>query len=306
MRLGALQIGSAPEGTTATIDRLMAYGDQLRDTHLDLLVLPEALIGGYPKGADFGSRVGYRTPAGREAYLAYWSQAVTLDGPEGSAVCSLARDSGTAIVAGVVERAGGTLYCTAVLVTAAGEVAGCHRKVMPTAAERLVWGQARAAGLTTMDTAAGRVGAAICWENYMPLYRAALYDKGIDVWCAPTVDERDIWQASMRHIAHEGRCFVVSACQVQPPATSVLGQPITLRDRPVDEPLIRGGSVIVSPFGEVIVGPLHQVQGLVTAEVDLNDIVRARFDLDVAGHYARPDLFALRAESELGSAVGNS
>lgn len=290
-RLGALQIGASPEGTAATLGRLMAYLTELKDSRLDVLVLPEALLGGYPKGADFGARLGYRTSDGREAFLDYWSQAVELDGSEVGALCLLAREANSAVVAGIVERDGATLYCTAVFITAAGDIAGRHRKLMPTASERVVWGQATELELTTMETSAGRVGAAICWENYMPLYRYALYEKGIDVWCAPTVDDRDIWRTSMRHIAYEGRCFVVSACQIQPPATSALGRPITLRDRREDQPMIRGGSMIVSPLGDMLAGPLEATEGLLTAEVDLNDIVRARFDLDVAGHYSRRELF---------------
>lgn len=290
-RLGALQIGASPNGTAATLDRLMAYRAELEDSRLGLLVLPEALLGGYPKGADFGARLGYRTSDGRDAYLDYWSQAVELDGPEVATLCTLAREVKTAIVGGIVERDGGTLYCTAVYITAAGDLSGRHRKLMPTAVERLVWGQAAKLELTTMDTPAGRAGAAICWENYMPLYRHALYEKGIDVWCAPTVDDREIWRNSMRHIAYEGRCFVVSACQVQPAANAALGRPITLRDRPEDQPMIRGGSMIVSPLGDVLAGPLDATEGLLTAEVDRNDIVRARFDLDVVGHYSRSELF---------------
>lgn len=290
-RIGALQIGSALEGTAATVEAIMAFADELADARLDLLVLPEALLGGYPKGADFGARMGYRTADGRDAYLDYCNQAVRLDGPELEAVRSLARQLGTAMVVGVIERDGTSLYCTAVFVTASGELSGRHRKLMPTATERLVWAQASDLELTTMDTAAGRAGAAICWENYMPLYRHALYGQGVEVWCAPTVDERDIWRVSMRHIAYEARCFLVSACQVQPATGTALGRQITLRDRPDDAPMISGGSMIVSPFGEVLAGPLDAVPGLVAVDIDLNDIVRARFDLDVTGHYARAELF---------------
>ena len=206
-------------------------------------------------------------------------------------LCTLAREENGALVAGIVEREGGTLYCTAVFITAAGDIGGRHRKLMPTAVERVVWGQATELELTTMDTSAGRVGAAICWENYVPLCRYALYENGIDVRCAPIVDDRDIWRTSMRHIAYEGRCFVLSACQVQPPATSALGRTITMRDRPEDQPMIRGVSMIVSPLGEVLGGPLEETEGLLTAEVDLNDIARARFDLDLVGHYSRRELF---------------
>lgn len=133
-----MQIGASPDGTVATLDRLTACRAQLEDSRLGLLVLPQALLGGYPKGADFGARLGYRTPDGRDAYLDYWSQAVELDGPEVVTLCTLAREVKTAIVAGIVERDGGTLYCTAVYITAAGDLSGRHRKLMPTAVERLV------------------------------------------------------------------------------------------------------------------------------------------------------------------------
>jgi nitrilase len=290
-RLGALQIGSAVEGTAATVDKLLARRAELADARLDVLVLPEALLGGYPKGADFSTRIGYRLPEGRDAYLAYWQEAIDPDGPEIAAVRQLARDVSAAIVIGAVERRGTSLYCTVLFVSDTGVLTGRHRKLMPTAAERLVWAQGEAIEATTMPTRAGTVGAAICWENYMPRYRAALYDRGIDIWCAPTVDEREIWQVSMRHIAYEARTFVVSACQWQPPTTSALATPITLRDRPEEAPMIGGGSLIVSPMGEILAGPATGGETLIAAEVDLNDVVRARFDLDQAGHYSRFDLF---------------
>ena len=127
----------------------------------------------------------------------------------------------------------------------------------------------------------------------MPALRFAMYEQGVTIWAAPTVDERPQWEIAMRHIAHEGRCFVVSACQWLGPTQTALGDPITLVDRPADAPIIAGGSVIVSPMGEVLAGPLRDGEGLLTAEVDLLDIVRARFDFDAAGHYARPDIFRL-------------
>ena len=292
-RIAALQIGSSGEGTLATLERVLGRRSEIVAARLDLLVLPEALLGGYPKGADFGARVGYRTAGGREDYLRYHREAIDLDGPEIQALSELARDAGTALVVGAIERAGATLYCVALFFDAGGTFVGRHRKLMPTASERLIWGQGDGSTLTTMDTAVGRVGSAICWENYMPLFRAAMYERQLSVWCAPTVDEREIWQSSMQHIAYEARCFVVSACQMQPPAVEVLGGAITLRDRPDEEPMIRGGSCIVSPFGEIIAGPLRGEEGLVVADIDLDDIVRARFDLDVTGHYARPDVFQL-------------
>lgn len=293
--IAALQLGSDPGGTAVTLEKILAYETAVRQSKCDLLVLPEALLGGYPKGADFGTRVGYRTSEGREDFLQYWQQAVDLDGPEVTAVCEFAKACNSAIVIGVIERSGSTLFCTALFISNTGELLAKHRKLMPTASERLIWGQGDGSTISVVETAAGRVGAAICWENYMPLLRTAMYAKGLDIWCAPTVDDRDIWQTSMSHIAYEGRSFLVSACQYQPPPSGA-----QQRDEawPENKPLIRGGSVIVSPMGEVLAGPLYNEEGLVVAEIDLDDIIKARYDMDPVGHYSRPDIFKLSVDEQ--------
>jgi nitrilase len=298
-RLAALQIGS--RATTAdTLDALMARRNELIAANPDLLVLPEALLGGYPKGADFGVRLGYRTAPGRDAFRRYWEQAVELDGPEVAALGQLAASIGCSLIAGAILREGATLQCAALHFTPDGALAGHRRKLMPTAAERLVWGQGGAVDVRSFESPFGRIGAPICWENYMPLLRTALYGQGVSLWAAPTVDERPQWEITMRHIALESRCFVVSACQWQPPATTALGDPIGLRDRAADVPMIGGGSLIVSPLGEVLAGPLRGGEGLIVAEVDLADVVRARFDFDATGHYARPDIFRLDVSGAAG------
>lgn len=285
----ALQLGSETT-TAATLDKILSYEDAIRQSGCDLLVLPEAILGGYPKGADFGTRLGYRREEGRDDFLEYWNQAVDLDGPEVTKLCDLARRCATTIVAGVIERGGSTLYCTALFITDDGTLAGKHRKLMPTASERLIWGQGDGSTLPVVETRAGRIGGAICWENYMPLLRATMYAKGMDIWCAPTVDARDIWVASMQFVAYEGRNFLVSACQYQgPPTEKTHLDP----DWPADEPLIGGNSMIVSPMGELLAGPLRGEEGLISAEIDLDDVIRARYDMDVSGHYARPDVFKL-------------
>lgn len=289
--VAALQIGSHPDGTAATVANILSYEKEIQQSNCDLLVMPEALLGGYPKGADFGTRVGYRTPEGRDEFLRYWQQSVEIDGPEVAAISEMAERCATAIVIGIIERSNTTLYCTALFISAEGEVVARHRKLMPTASERLIWGQGDGSTLPVVDTAAGRIGAAICWENYMPLLRTAMYAKGLDIWCAPTVDDRDIWQTSMRYIAYEGRNFVVSACQFQPPPAAS------------DTPLIRGGSVIISPMGEVLSGPLYNQEGLILAEIDLDDIVKARYDMDPTGHYSRPDIFTLTVDERERPAV---
>uniref|UniRef100_UPI0027380B3B nitrilase-related carbon-nitrogen hydrolase n=1 Tax=Allokutzneria sp. NRRL B-24872 TaxID=1137961 RepID=UPI0027380B3B len=166
-----------------------------------------------------------------------------------------------------------------------------HRKLMPTAAERLIWGQGDGSTLPVVETGAGVAGAVICWENYMPLLRTAMYAKGVQVWCAPTVDDREVWQSTMRHIAVEGRCFVAAACQYQAERPEVPGS------------RINGGSVIVGPLGEVLAGPLTGEEGLITAPVDLASLAGARYDFDVTGHYARPDVFTLSVDETPRSAV---
>lgn len=291
--VAALQIGSDPEGTAVTLDRILAYADQIRQSDCDLLVMPEALLGGYPKGADFGTRVGYRKPEGREDFLRYWREAVDLDGPEVAAVAGLAKSCNTAIVIGVIKRSGATLFCTALFISNNGELLAKHRKLMPTASERLIWGLGDGSTIPVVETLAGRIGAAICWENYMPLLRTAMYAKGIEIWCAPTVDDRDIWQTSMAFIAYEGRNFLVSACQFQPAPSGASKRDETWPD---DKPLIRGGSVIISPMGETLAGPVYGREALIEATIDLDDIIRARYDMDPTGHYARPDIFRLSVD----------
>jgi nitrilase len=179
------------------------------------------------------------------------------------------------VVIGVIERDGGTLYCTALFFAPDGRLAGKHRKLMPTAMERLIWGFGDGSTLPAIETGFGKIGAVICWENYMPLLRAAMYRKGVAFYCAPTVDDRETWPVTMRHIALEGRCFVLSACQYSASES------------------IRGGSVIVGPLGKILAGPFYDGECILRADLDAGEIAEGKFDLDVAGHYSRLDVFRL-------------
>ncbi|MGP5308860.1 carbon-nitrogen hydrolase family protein [Vreelandella alkaliphila] len=291
--VAALQIGSLPSGKAATLDLILSYESAIIEAGATLVVLPEAVLGGYPKGEIFGTRLGYRLPEGRDAFAAYFANAIDVPGPETEALADLSARTGATLVVGVIERDGSSLYCSALFFDPEQGLIGKHRKLMPTGTERLIWAQGDGSTLTTVNTQAGTAGAAICWENHMPLLRTAMYAKGVEIWCAPTVDERDVWQASMRHIAHEGRCFVVSACQIQfSPAE--LG--IEVADWDSNRPLIRGGSLIVGPLGDVLAGPMREQSGLLTAQVDTAQLVQARYDFDVVGHYSRPDVFELTVD----------
>lgn len=293
-RVAALQLGSSPEGSQVTLARVLAYESDIKAERLDLVVMPEALLGGYPKGEGFGTLLGYRQQQGREAYARYFAEAMTIPGPEVDALAELSARTGAVLVVGVIERDGSTLYCTQIYLNPEHGYIGKHRKLMPTATERLIWGQGDGSTLLVVDTSIGKIGGAICWEHYMPLLRTAMYAKGVEIWAASTVDARDVWQASMRHIATEGRCFVVSACQYQPPA-SEQGREAPA-GWPEGDPLIDGGSVICDPYGNVLAGPLRGEEGLVTTDIDLAVIPEARYDLDAVGHYARPDVFHLRVD----------
>jgi nitrilase len=246
-----------------------------------LIVFPEAFIGGYPKGQDFGARVGSRSPEGRKLFRSYFESAIDVPSPETDRVGEAARAAGAWVVIGVIERDGGTLYCTALFFAPDGRLAGKHRKLMPTAMERLIWGFGDGSTLPALETGFGRIGAVICWENYMPLLRAAMYRKGVSFYCAPTVDDRETWPVTMRHIALEGRCFVLSACQYSRPE----GAP--------ESGHIHGGSLIVSPMGRLLAGPCYDGECVLRADLDPGEIAEGKFDLDVSGHYSRPDVFRL-------------
>ncbi|WP_095118760.1 carbon-nitrogen hydrolase family protein [Pseudomonas sp. Irchel s3f10] len=291
--VAALQIGALPEGKDATLEQILSWEGAIIESGAALVVMPEALLGGYPKGEGFGTQLGYRLPEGREAYARYFANAIDVPGAETEALTAMSARTGANLVIGVIERGGSTLYCTALYFDPQGGLVGKHRKLMPTGTERLIWGKGDGSTLPVFDTQVGKLGAVVCWENMMPLLRTAMYAKGIEVWCAPTVDEREMWQVSMRHIAHEGRCFVVSACQVQA-SPQALG--VEIANWPVERPLIAGGSVIVGPMGDVLAGPLRGEAGLLTAEIDTDELVRARYDYDVVGHYARPDVFELSVD----------
>ena len=290
-----VQAGGRLFDTPGTLALLHRFAHEAADSKAELIVFPEAFVGGYPKGMTFGAQVGIRSAAGRDAYVRYAGGAITLPGPELAAMCELAAQVRSDLVVGVIERDGGTLYCATVFIGADGRYLGKHRKLMSTGSERLIWGHGDGSTMQVHRGTVGTMGAAICWENYMPAYRQHLYAQGIQIWCAPTVDERDIWEATVRHIAYEGRCFVLSACQYLD-WDHVPADYAELSSAPRDAPLIRGGSVIVSPLGEVLAGPVRGCEQVLVATLAMADITRGKFDLDVAGHYARPDIFELRVD----------
>lgn len=292
VRVAVVQAAPVAFDLNATLERVETLAREAVSGGARLVLFPEAFISGYPRGMDFGAVMGERTAVGREWFRRYSDSGVDLDGESGNRIGSIARALATSIVIGVIERVGSTLFCTVAFFDASGSLVGRHRKLMPTASERLVWGYGDGSTMPVVDMEVGRVGAAICWENYMPLYRTALYSKGIQIYCAPTVDSRATWTPTMQHIAIEGRCFVLSANQF----TRRKDYPDDYQSHHGDDPetiLIRGGSCIVNPFGELLAGPVFDQEAILFADLDLGEIVRGKYDLDVVGHYARPDVFTL-------------
>jgi nitrilase len=276
----------------ATLDKVERLVAQARAEGAELVVLPEAFVSAYPKGLNFGAVVGTRSAAGREDFRRYHASAVDVPGPATRRLGEVAKGSGVYLVIGVIERNGGTLYCTILFFSPDGNMLGKHRKLMPTASERLIWGLGDGSTLPVFETPLGRLGAVVCWENYMPMARMAMYAKGIQLYCAPTADDRDTWLSSMQHIAMEGRCFVLSSCQVLL-RSDCPADYAAIQGNDPDTVLIRGGSCIIGPLGQVLAGPVFGQSQTLHALLDMDEITRGKYDFDVVGHYARPDVFRL-------------
>jgi len=284
----------------ATLDKAVELLAEAADAGAELIVFPEAFVPGYPAWI-WRLRPGGDWDLSEQLHQRLLQNAVDLakDGLE--RIRAAAREASVTVVIGVNERDGSigrsTLFNSLVVIGRDGEILNRHRKLMPTNPERMVWGFGDASGLRAIDTPVGRIGALLCWENYMPLARFALYAQGIDIHIAPTYDSGEGWIGTMQHIAREGGCWVIGA-----------GVALRNRDLPEDFPardslypaeedwINPGDSVVIAPGGEILAGPLHQQQSILYAEVDPARAAIARRSFDVAGHYSRPDIFALQVD----------
>ena len=256
-----------------------------------LILFPEAFLPGYPRGMSFGTVVGSRSDKGRDLWLQYNKQAIVVGDHATDELAKMARDANAFLIIGVIEKAvyGGSLYCSLLYFSPEGKLLGVHRKLKPTASERIIWAEGNGSDLQVFSTEIGRMGGLICWENYMPLARMALYQQGIEIYLAPTADSRDVWQSTLTHIALEGRCFVLGCNQF----VKLSDYPASFKEelRECPEIMCRGGSTIISPLGTCIAGPLYDEPGILTAELNLEEIEKSKLDFDVIGHYSRPDVF---------------
>jgi nitrilase len=294
VRVAAVQAAPVFLNRAATIAKAVALINDAADNGAQLVVFPESFVPCYPVWLWAG-----RADVEADAFSRLYANAVEVPGTDTACLSEVARNAGVALAMGVTERENtysrGTLYNTLLVFDSSGELVLRHRKLMPTYKERTIWGQGDGSSLVTVGLNGARVGGLICWENLMPLARQALYAQGEQIHLAPTADTGAPWQASLRHIAYEGRLFVVSCCQVLH-RTSCLDDP-ALTGFPADAGwLITGGTAIVSPGGDCdyLAGPVYGEETILYADLDLEKVVQGKHSFDVAGHYARPDVLELR------------
>lgn len=302
VRVAVVQAASIIMDRKATTEKAVSLIYEAAEKGANLIVFPEAFIPGYPRGLSFGMKVGSRSEAGRKDWLRYWENSVPVPGETTNMLGEAARKANVYLVIGVIERdqefSAGTVYCTVLYFGPNGKLLGKHRKLKPTGSERLIWGEGDGSTLPVIETPFGKIGGLICWENYMPLARTAMYAKGVEIYIAPTADARDTWQSTIRHIALEGRCFVLSCNQFV--TKDMYPKDLACYDDLVSSPeeMSSGGSAIVGPLGEYIVEPVFGREDILLADLDLRLIPYSRLDFDVVGHYARPDVFQLIVNEE--------
>ncbi len=290
-RVGVVQACPALFDLNTSIEIAIDWIKKGQEAGCELLLFPESFLPAYPRGLRFDAVVGRRSEASRIAWRRYWEQCVDPSSDVLAPLQAAIKEAGIYVALGVTEREplGGSLYCSLLYFDHEGKLVGKHRKLKPTGLERYLWAEGDGSDLGPLSTPLGRVGGLICWENYMPLARMALYQAGVEIYLAPTADARPSWQATMQHIALEGRCYVMGANQV----VRKQDYPEEWQSDLAEEPewMCEGGSVILSPQGEVLAGPLWKQEGLLQADLDSQVLIQSKLDFDVRGHYARPDVF---------------
>lgn len=284
----------------ASAEKAASLIDEAADNGAQLIVFPELFIPGYPYGLNFGFSVGRRDEAVRPDWARYAANSVLVPGRELDIACKRAKARGVWVSIGVSERDSvtGTLYNSNVFITPEGKIHSCHRKLKPTGAERVVWGDADRGYFPVAETPWGVMGSMICWESYMPLARAALYQKGVALYISPNTNDNPEWQNTIRHIAIEGRCYFIN-CNMYFTRDMY---PDWLHERAAIEALpevvCRGGSCIVDPYGHYVTEPLWDREGIIYAGLDMDAVTASRMEFDPCGHYSRPDVLSLEVDEK--------
>ncbi len=291
IKVGVVQATPALFDIEKTVQLVIEWIDKGAKEGCELLLFPESFIPCYPRGLDFGAVIGKRTDKSRNQWLDYWENSLEIPSQYLTEISLAIKRAHIFVALGVTEKEsiGGSLHCTLLYFNSDGTLLGKHRKLKPTGLERYIWAESDGSTLVSFDTQIGKIGGLICWENYMPLARMSMYKQGVEIYLAPTADSRSAWQSTMLHIALEGRCFVLAANQFVQKSDYPARYLKELDGEP--EILCSGGSVIISPMGEILAGPLWNAEGLLTAELDFSLLAKSKLDFDVVGHYSRNDVF---------------
>ena len=294
-RVAVVQAAPVLFDTAAGLEKALGLIREAAENGAELVVFPELFLPCYPYGMTFGFTVGHREESGRADWKRYYDNSLLVPGPETEALAAAAREAGLWLSIGVSERVpeSGTLYNTNLIFAPDGSLAVHHRKLKPTGAERVVWGDADRGFFPVAETPWGPMGSLICWESYMPLARVALYEKGVTLYLSPNTNDNEEWQATIRHIAIEGHCYFINCDMVfdrsQYPADLNAQEEIAR----LPETVCRGGSCVVDPYGHYVTEPVWDREALIYADLDMNAVPASRMEFDACGHYSRPDVLRL-------------
>jgi len=292
---------------SATIQKAVSLVNEVTSNNASLVIFPEAFVSGYPSWI-WRLRPGGDWDDSEKLHSMLLDSAISIESDDLQPLFDTAKKNNVTIVCGIHDKdsqlSKSTLYNSVVVIGPNGKLINRHRKLMPTNPERMVWGFGDASGLNVVDTPCGRIGALICWENYMPLARYALYAQGIEIYIAPTYDSGDGWIGSLQHIAREGCCWVVGCGNAFKGSDFPSNMPGKMELYPDPDEWVNGGdSVVISPGGNIVAGPMRNEQGILYAEIDTKSVALARRTMDVVGHYSRPDIFTLHVNRQLQSPV---
>ncbi len=298
VKVGVVQATPALFDIEKTIAIVVEWIEKSASEGCELVLFPESFIPCYPRGLDFDAVIGRRSDQSRNQWLEYWENSLDVTSEYTTIISQAVKKAGIYVALGVTEREniGGSLHCSLLYFDKNGDLLGKHRKLKPTGLERYIWAESDGSTLVSFDTPIGKIGGLICWENYMPLARMSMYRQGIEIYLAPTADSRESWQSTIQHMALEGRCFVLASNQFVKKSDYPEKYQAGLADEP--DIMSSGGSVIFSPMGEILAGPLWHEEGLLTAELDFSLLAKSKLDFDVVGHYARNDVFDFRVHKQ--------
>jgi len=294
-RVALIQASPVLLNKDATIDKVVQEILEAGKQGANLIVFPESFIPCYPCGMTFGFTVGGRTEEGRKDWKVYYDNSVIAPSDDTERIAKAAGQVKAYVSIGITERDinNCTLYCTNLFFSPEGKLVGKHRKLKPTGAERFIWGDGNEGAFPIIDTPWGNMGSLICWENYMPLARVALYMKGVTLYLAPNTNNNEEWQTTIRHIAIEGHCYVINVNQYV--TKYMYPDNLLCSDEIAKLPdgVLTGGSCIVDPFGHYVTEPVWDKEEIIYVDIDMEQVPLSRMEFDVTGHYSRPDVLEL-------------